>query len=622
MKALDELAGRYGIAVEHFGMDGARHAVPDDTKRRILAMLGVDAASDEAIGAAMQRASGQPQLVMEAAPGERCFLPDWLRESRAWGIALQLYELRSRRNWGIGDFADLAEACRIAARVGADFVGINPLHALFGADPTRCSPFFPSNRLFLNPLYIAVDNVAGFLPTMVDAAALESVRSSDLVDYKAVSKLKLSCLRQIFLSRKTDLDPQSSDAFQRFREEQGQALASHALFEAISDDMAEAGKGVGWHGWPEPLRDVESPDVAEFALDNIDEVEFHTWLQWLAHSQLRETAEAGRKAGLRIGLYLDLAVGEAPDGSATWSHRQRYVPGMSIGAPPDFFTAGGQDWGLSPLSPAAGASAHRRMMRSAMSPAGALRIDHAMSLWQLFFVPGGGVPSEGAYVRYPIKDLLQAVARTSHAARTVVIGEDLGVVPEGFRDVMAQSDILSYRILYFEVHHGHFLAPERYPVLALACLSTHDLPTLDGWWRGDDVTLRLVHRLIEPDAAERQTAERETGRIALINALLAAGVLAQEQADILRNSAESPDSNARLALAVAAHRFMAKTPCLLTAARLADLTGERSPTNLPGTVDSYPNWRPKSSVPLEEWESTETFKAIASAMSGERPKRG
>lgn len=400
MKALDELASRYGIAVEHFGIDGTLHAVPDATKVAIISTFGIDSKSDGAVEAALEEARSRPFPKMEAAWGERCFLPDWLRENRGWGIALQLYELRSRRNWGIGDFADLSEACRIAARAGADFVGINPMHALFAADPTRCSPFSPSNRLFLNPLYIAVDRVAGYAPAMVDQRALEDMRSGDFVDYSGVSALKLLCLRQIFLCRETDRDPEASTAFQVFREAQGAALASHALFEAISMEMTEAGHGAGWHGWPEPYRDMNSPEVAEFNLDHIDEVEFHTWLQWIANNQLREAATAGLEAGLRIGLYLDFAVGEAPDGSATWSHPQLYVRGMSIGAPPDFFTANGQDWGLSPFSPAAGAEAYGRMMQSSMQAAGALRIDHAMSLWQLFFVPWGQTPSEGAYVRY------------------------------------------------------------------------------------------------------------------------------------------------------------------------------------------------------------------------------
>lgn len=547
---------------------------------------------------------------------QQCFLPDWLRVRRAWGLAIQLYELRSARNWGIGDFADLTAMAGIAAAAGADFIGLNPLHALFVADPARCSPFSPSSRRFLNPLYIAVDKVEGFDAGMVDATALERLRAESLVDYAGVASLKLGVLRRIW----NDVGCSATADLADFRQRGGLPLERHAVFEALSEAMTKQGHGSGWHAWPLRYRSCDDPAVAAFAQSNARDVGFHLWLQWLARRQLTRAADTALGAGMRIGLYLDFAVGEAPDGSATWSDPDMVVRGMSIGAPPDVFSADGQDWGLAPLSPARlsadGFSHYRSLMEAVLEGAGALRIDHAMSLRHLFWIPHGKPAADGAFVRYPMRGMLDVLGTASQQAQALVIGEDLGHVPEGFREQMAEAGILSYRILYFEQDAGRFVTPRRWPALALACLSTHDLPTLRGWWAGSDIALRREHELIGSGDAEAQTRQRHRERRNLLTALRAAGLMPKRD---VPDSAPQHDMVLDR-LTIAAHRFIARTPARLAAMRLADAVGERHPTNLPGVADGYPNWRRKLAVAIEDLPSHRLFRDLTAAMANERPR--
>jgi len=616
---LDELAFRYGI-VGHHGFRGER---ADETRIAILAAFGVDASSEAAVEAALDAAKDRHPPEMRGPPGVHCHVPD--RTEKAWGISAQLYEIRSGRNWGIGDFEDLAGLCRIAARAGADFVGVNPLHALLLSEPARCSPFSPSNRLFLNPLYIAVDRVPGHAALAEEAERLRELREADKVDYVRVAARKIAALRRIWQAWSGEPQPSLPRAgFEEFRRRTGVQLDRHALFEALSASMAAEGKGSGWRCWPPELHDPGSEAVREFARKNRAEIEFHAWLQWVADLQLGKAAAAAKRAGMRIGLYLDFAVGEIPDGSASWGSGSAIVPGMRIGAPPDVFAAQGQEWGLAPVSPVGmlegDLAAFRRAIAALTRHAGALRIDHVMSLWQLFFVPEGGVPADGAYVRYPLASQIEALSELSRQDRTVIVGEDLGIVPPGFREVMQESHILSYRILYFERHDGAFLAPAHYPALALACLSTHDLPTLKGWWRGNDIELRMEHGLIEETAGRWQFEERARERHALIELATRSGALPRGALGGAGASPGDGEEEMPAALVVAAHRLIADTPSLLASVRLADLTGESRPTNLPGTVDAYPNWRLKSSVPLEELEELDMFREVTAAMSAARPK--
>ena len=581
---LRALARQNGIATHHEG-----RAVPDETLRLILSRIGVE------------------------GEGVACHLPGWLREAPAWGVFCQLYELRPsamRSDWGIGDLADLADLARVVGAAGADFLGVNPLHALFLGEPSRRSPFSPSDRRFLNPIYIAPDTLPGTSAAKVGAPA----PIGELIDHEAVVALKLEALRAIFDAIPFGRDEWSRDAFHAFVSAGGEALGRHALFEALSLRMAQEGFGAGWHGWPEQWRDVGSPAVAEFRESQATEIDFHLWLQWVTSVQLAAAAAAAREAGMRIGLYLDLAVGEAPDGAASWGS-DVVMSGLSIGAPPDMFAADGQDWGLAAPNPRALAqdpTPFREMIAAQLRHAGALRIDHAMALRQLFLIPQGEPPSKGAYVRYPTDGLLSVLAEETARAEALVIGEDLGSVPEGFSEEMQSADILSYRILWFEHEDGAFRPPADWPETALACLSTHDLPTLENWWSAEDVALRREHGLVSEKGSAEHAAQRAAERRGLLSLLDEEG---------LGDPAWTADGPLPEGLVVALHRLLARTPSLLAAVRLADLVGPARPTNLPGTLDAHPNWRPRSPAQVDEIADAPAFRAVTAAMAEARPRR-
>ena len=583
--SLRALARANGIATHHRG-----RPVPDETLRLILSRLGA-----------------------EEGEGVSCHLPDWLHDAPAWGAFCQLYELRApskRPDWGIGDLADLAELARVLGAAGADFLGVNPLSALFLGEPSRRSPFSPSDRRFLNPVYVAPDALPGAPAAKVGAPA----PTGDLIDYEAVVSLKLGALRAIFDGMPFDRDEWSREAFEAFVAAGGEALGRHALFEALSLHMVAEGFGAGWSGWPQEWRDVGSQAVGAFREAQAAEIDFHLWLQWVTSAQLEAAARTAREAGMRIGLYLDLAVGEAPDGAAAWGS-DVIMNGLSIGAPPDMFAANGQDWGLAAPNPRALArdpAPFREMIAAQLRHAGALRIDHAMALRQLFLIPQGEHPARGAYVRYPTDGLLSVLAEETRHAEALVIGEDLGSVPEGFSEEMQAAGILSYRILWFEQEDGVFRPPAEWPEFALACLSTHDLPTLESWWAAEDVALRREHELVTEGDSAKHAAHRAHERRALLELLREEG---------LGDPAWKDDGPLPEGLLVALHRLLARTPSLLVAVRLADLVGPARPTNLPGTLDAYPNWRPRSPTQVDEIADAPTFRAVTAAMAEARPRR-
>lgn len=605
MSTLDRLAEAHGIPKTYRDAHDTLREVPQGTRAAILAAMGIDpAAPDAPCGAPPDRAL--------AAPEERCFLPPDLQNAPGWGLFCQLYELRSARNWGIGDFADLAALAGIAGRRGADFLGVNPLHALFLAAPERCSPFAPSHRSFLNPLYIAVDEVPGHAAPAPEGLA--AARAGDRVDYPAVAALKLAALRAAF-----DRRPFADAGAQRDHDDwvagRGAGLRRHALFEAISARMVALGHGAGWMSWPEEWRDPDGARARALAEDAPRDIAFYQWLQWVADRQLAHAQAVALGAGMRVGLYLDLAVGEAPDGSAGWggAHMLR---GLRIGAPPDLFQSEGQDWGLAAPSPAAleaqDFAPFRDMIRAQLDHAGALRIDHAMALWQLFLIPDGKRAPDGGYLRYPARALLRVLAEESHRARALIVGEDLGSVPDGFREVMARARILSYRLLYFEQDAGGFLPPQAYPAEALACLSTHDLPTLADWWQARDIALRLEHGLVDAATTRQHERDRVRERGDLLRALREAGLIGDGPRDT--------DPQLPPGVALAAHLFAGCAPSVLVAVRLADLAGPQAPTNLPGTSEQYPNWQLRSPTPLEALETLPGFGELAQRLSDLRPR--
>jgi len=556
--------------------------------------------------------------LLVVSPG-RCWLPDRaLHGDRLWGIAAQLYLLRSASDWGIGDFGDLRNLVELAAREQADVIGLNPLHAMFHDNPAHASPYSPASRLLVNVLNIDVAAVpemaaGGEAADLVEDEAfqqsLAACRAQRDVDYPQVSALKLPVLRKLFEACRDAHDRTRWQRFEAFRRERGEVLARNCLFLALRGHFAGSEpRRPDWRTWPKEYRDPDSQEVARFARSHRQEVDFLAWLQWVADEQLEAAAEAAAACGMAIGLYRDLAVGADRAGAETWANAAAVASDAQVGAPPDIFNPAGQDWGLPPFQPRAlrqeGYRSFIELVRANMRHAGGLRIDHVMGLQHLYWVPAGRGPTDGAYVQYPMEDMVGILALESHRQRCLVVGEDLGTVPEGFRERMAAANILSYRVLFFEQDaDGGFLPPEEYPALALAVIGSHDLPTLNGWWRGRDLEIKAGLGLF-PDEGEAASQDelRRRGRAALLEALRAQGLLPARG---------DPDF---MALSRAAHAFLARTPSLLAMVQLDDLTAELDPVNVPATSEEHPNWRRRQSRTLEELPGEPSFQEVVAVL--------
>jgi len=565
---------------------------------------------------------------------ERCFQPAALADAgRVWGSSLQLYGVRSERNWGIGDFTDLRNAFAQCAEYGAALIGVNPLHALFLHNPPHASPYSPSSRLFFNPLYLDVEAIDDFneSPPARERARsaefmleLKRLREAELVDYAGVAAGKRPLLEMLyahFRAQHLAAGTRRARAFRDFCAEHGLALRRYALFEALQEHLHRADPSAhGWQQWPEPYRDPASDAVTEFAAQNAERIAFFEYLQWQAHLQLARVEAFCFELGLGIGLYTDLAISVDRGGAEAWGNQDLYALGASVGAPPDEFNIPGQDWGLPPLAPARlSAACYAPListLRANMAHAGALRIDHVMGLARLFWVPPGLRASEGAYVRYPFADVLGIVALESHRHRCVVIGEDLGTVPDEVRQALDAAGVLSYRLLIFERDaSGKFKEPAAYPAQALAAFSTHDLPTLAGYWLGQDVRKRSEFGLYpSPEQRDAQVLGRALERAALLLALDREGLLPP---GAVADPVTLPELSPELALAV--HGYIARSPASIMIAQLEDLLNVVDQANLPGTIDQYPNWRRKLPLTLERWRDDPHYRLIA---AGVRDLRG
>ncbi|WP_285295213.1 4-alpha-glucanotransferase [Aureimonas altamirensis] len=608
---LVSLARSHGIETRYTSETGDDRSLSETALRSLLTVMGID--PDSAQPGHFESARHVPELACVAPQGDP-----------AWGVTCQLYALRSSRTFGLGDFEDLGRLAEIAGRAGAAFLGVNPLHALFFANPGHYSPYSPSTRRFLNPFYIAMDALPGGAAAMAELAAEDPALfdglDGDLIDYPRAGRARAAVLRRIF-DRGEAVD---QPALSAFRERHADAIENFALFEALSMHFAAAGGSAGWHGWPEPFRHPEHDAVRAFAAEHASDILFHIWLQQTAETQLRNVQKRALDAGMSIGLYLDFAVGVSPDGAETWADSDVTMPDARVGSPPDMFNAAGQDWGLAPLSPEALAKRNYTPLAQAydalMKNAGAVRIDHVMGLARLWWIARGHDARDGGYVRYPLGDMVDVVARASRANGCIVIGEDLGTVPAGFRPVMQAANILSYRVLYFEKREWEgFIAPAQYPAGSLACISTHDLATLAGWWAASDIALRAEAGRQDAESTRRDRAERDNDRHALLHALRLDGLLPDDFAGPLDNRSALPDA-LPLELALAIHRFAARTRSHLFAVQLDDMVMALRQPNLPGTTDAYPNWRIRGEVPLEALEDHPIFKAMAAAMREERPR--
>lgn len=531
------------------------------------------------------------EVALAAAP-PACPLP---ADPRAWGLAVQVYALRRPGDRGAGDHGALAALGAAAARAGAAALAISPQHALFAADPHRYSPYAPSSRRFLNPLHAD--------PALVFAAAPEAVADGppdppagadpagagrpageaegELIDWPAVSARSLALFRALFARHRND------PRFAAFRAAGGAALERHAVFEALHARQVAAGGGHDWRRWPAGLRDPASAEVAAFARAAAEEVAFHAFLQFLAAASLAATQRRLRAAGMAIGLIADLAVGADPAGADAWARPDEILAGLSIGAPPDAFSPLGQDWGLSAFSPTAlidtGFAGFLEVLRAALAHAGGVRIDHVMGLERLWLVPPGASPAEGVYLRYPREDLLRLVVLEAWQRGAIVIGEDLGTVPAGLRERLAAAGILGMRVLWFERDwQGAFTDPAGWTRQAVAMTTTHDLPTVAGWWQGRDIAWRRrLGRFTDAAQAAAAEAERARDRAALWQAFCRSGAAA----------GDPPPAAADAAVVEAALRHLGTAGCALALVPLEDLCALAEQPNLPGTVEGHPNWR-------------------------------
>jgi 4-alpha-glucanotransferase len=556
------------------------------------------------------------------------------RAASVWGIGAQLYGLRRAGDGGIGDFTALASLARYSARAGADALAISPTHAMFSAEPRKFSPYAPSSRLFLNVAHIDPSAVLGM---QAFEAALDAVRTDGgpppreqwaalealpLVDWPGALTLRLAVLRMLyerFCEHERAAATTLAREFDAFCSRGGRALEDHARFEAI-DALERPAHGAGhWRDWPAAFKDPRRPEVDAFAREHRHDVDFHLFLQWLAARGLADAQCAARESGMAVGLVADLAVGCDGAGSHAWSYPDDMLRSVSVGAPPDLFNQAGQAWGLTTFSPRAmrmqGFSAFIDMLRATFAHGGGLRIDHVLGLQRLWLVPEGGSAADGAYLRYPMPDLLRLIALESTRHRSIVIGEDLGTVPEGFRERLARHGLLGISVLWFERSEdgGSFKAPSQYSRTALATTTTHDLPTVAGWWSGHDIAWRdrIGQTAARPDGRDPvalANAERAADRHALWRAFQHAGVAAP-------GVGAPPKTDAPIDEALA---FVASTPAPLVLYPLEDLLGLPDQPNLPGSIDEHPNWRRRLGATIDALFERGPFSDRLLAVSNKR----
>ncbi len=588
MDRIVEQAAKWGVETSHYDGLGRHWQVEPAVLARIL----------DAIGAADGDPPRQPDLSAEPSAAACAFQGAGALPQRSWGIAVQLYGVRSRRNWGHGDFTDLANLIDIASALGAAGIGLNPLHALFDDRPDEASPYFPSSRLFLNPLYIDVEAIPEFPQASMAEfhSAIAAMRERELIDYAGVAGAKSKALRlafDVFRERATAVRRRAFDDFQR---KHGALLEAFAVFEVLRGRF-----GKPWSEWPDEFQKPDQQLFHKLRSTDAEQLDYVAFVQWIADQQLAAGRDKSQSAGMPIGLYLDLAVGVRSDGFDAWSNQHFVLPSLEIGAPPDQLNTQGQAWGLAGTNPAAliesGCEPFRQVMRASMQYAGAIRIDHILGLKRFYLIPRGFRPDQGAYVRFPFEALLAAAAEESIANRCIVIGEDLGTVPPGFQDTLARYGIWSFQVMLFQrAADGGFIAPDLYRANALVTFATHDLPTFSGWVSGHDLT---VKRGLDLDPGESDS-DRVAAKEALGRAMAWRGLPTVDFLSVTR--------------------LLADTPSRLLMVSLEDALGDVEQVNLPGTVDEHPNWRRRLSVPLEDLLEFERAPSGRKHHGDKRPK--
>lgn len=567
----------------------------------------------------------------------QCYVPESIAAGeKVWGLSVQLYALRSKSNWGIGDFADLRDLIRYTARRGGQFVGLNPLHAGYPAnpDPDMVSPYSPSSRLWLNIIYIRVEDIPEYTSCsraveMVAGKAfqhkLRALREREYVDYRSVLELKLSVLRVLFRTLRLD-DKRSlrGRKFIDFMDKGGQALIDMATYDALQSYLYAQGQNAyGFNVFPKEYRQASSPFVQAWRREHEDEVRFYCYLQFIAQEQFDAAMAAAKKEGMIIGPYRDLAVGVAPGSCDVWADEQGiYRRSSSIGAPPDPLGPRGQSWGLAPMDPRRLKQAAYRPLieiyRRNMKSCGALRIDHAAGLYRFWWVPPENDPTCGAYVQNNMHDLLGIIALESVRNRCLIIAEDLGTIPDELRTALKDYRTFSYKLFFGErAWDGGYIAPQDYEPQALSALTTHDMATLRGWWGDLDLQLGQKLGIYSPVEAGRIAAERKEAKQRILDSLH--GLISVDN-KVPRHVEDCPKMTRELARGLQVH--MCRGSCALYSAQLEDFIGVEKPVNIPGTFREYPNWRRKLTLNLDEIFSKPYVTALTAAMTEARKSAG
>jgi len=571
----------------------------------------------------------------------QCYVPPSIEANqRLWGLGLQLYSLSSNRNWGCGDFTDLGEIVEWSGKdLGAGVIGLNPLHALRNAAPYHTSPYAPYSRMYLNELYIDLERLPEFFGseeaqhqfrTPEFQSMLRILRESRRVDYDAIMMAKRTMLdlayrkflNDAYSGEEPNLQPKTARGwlFERFIQAEGTPLELYATFQALEEERRLIqSKSTTWHDWPKQFL-IPGQPVREYAKRHRKRIRFFQYIQWVASEQLNEIRQMAEQLGMPVGLYHDLALGADRDGAEAWIYQSVLALGADCGAPPDGFAPEGQNWGLPPINPhalrASGYELMIQLLRKNFRSGGAIRLDHVMAFCRLFWIPRGRPASEGTYVQYPFEDLLAIVALESTRSKTLVIGEDLGTVPDWVRDQLAKARVLSYRVFYFERGgDGAWKSPAEYPIQSLAVATTHDLPTLTGFWSGEDLQVRAGLGAFPDDLARRQGwEERQRDKAGILNALRRENLL---PAGVTDDLSTAPAMTADLCRAV--HLYLARTKSCVVLANLEDVLGELSQTNLPGTVENHPNWNRKYAARVDEILCDERLKQLGAVLRSARP---
>lgn len=560
-----------------------------------------------------------------------CQIPEYIEQGeKSWGLSVQLYCLRSEHNWGIGDFADLKSLVTEAGKRGADFIGLNPIHSLYPSNPDACSPYGPSSRRWINHFYLDVSAIEGY-----DAQSVQEIVTSDLfqqqlaearaveyIDYELVANLKEQALKAVFeeyYTRHLSKNSKQNRLFKAFVKEGGESLHTLAVFQAMQAQLKLGGKPHwGWPVFPKKWQDINSPEVIKFAKNHSKEVKYYQFLQWQCALQLEEVQQVALASGMRIGLYRDLAVGVSEGSAEIWGNQSLYCTRASVGAPPDILGPLGQNWGLPPMSPKALYEQQYQpiidLFAANMKSAGALRIDHVMALLRLWWVVKGDHARDGGYVYYPVDDLLAILALESHRNNNLVIGEDLGTVPDEIRQKLADNGIFSYRVFFFEqAEDGGFFSPAHYPVQSMATLTTHDMPTLIGYWHCLDFELgKQLGIYPDQDVLNTLYADRHAAKQAILDSLHGH----QSVSDDVGYDVNQTGMSEALNYGMQTH--MAKGSSALLSLQLEDWLQMDKPVNIPGTFDEYPNWRRKLSHNLSDIFSQPKIEQLAQKLTEQR----